>query len=265
MTEAKRCYYCKEEKTKYNYTAFGLIVCDNCLAERHKLRKDTLGDTADLTYYCKRCGCALSAETEVVLGDSAYCLICADKTKEHTWTEPPPETHCLVCCKYLTAGKAARTATGWLCSKCFDRQEAARIAIEHRHKREQEEAMSSTTYLCARCGITISDETSVAFSNNKYCPVCAETIANWSASRPRYTLLPAKALALVAKVFTLGAGKHGDVSYETRTDTRAELDAALRHLYAHLGGELLDPELGTPHLAHAAARLLIALEILENA
>jgi hypothetical protein len=154
-------------------------------------------------------------------------------------------------------------------------------------KERKDEAMNENVpdYYCADCDTPLSAETEVVLGDNAYCPICADRIAEeathtnrvtkptWrelltnavTAPKPRYTLIPAKPLELVAQVLTLGAAKHGDRGYENRTDTAAELDAALRHIHAHLSGELLDSEFGTPHLAHAAARLLIALEILENA
>lgn len=148
-----------------------------------------------------------------------------------------------------------------------------------------EKTQAMPDYYCANCDTPLSAETEVVLGDDAYCPICADRIAEeatltnrvtkptWrelltnaaAAPKPRYTLIPAKPLELVAQVFTLGAAKHGDRGYEQRTDTAAELDAALRHIHAHLSCELLDPEFGTPHLAHAAARLLIALEILENA
>lgn len=42
------------------------------------------------------------------------------------------------------------------------------------------------------------------------------------------------------------------------------LDASLRHQLAHRDGELLDPETGLPHLAHAVCGLLFALWFSRN-
>lgn len=52
--------------------------------------------------------------------------------------------------------------------------------------------------------------------------------------------------------------KHLDGKWKTMAPT-THVDAALRHLYAWLGGEERDPELGTSHLANAATRLLMGV------
>lgn len=59
----------------------------------------------------------------------------------------------------------------------------------------------------------------------------------------------------------MGALSHGDKKYGAGSwkdlPTKKFLGAVMRHVGAHLKGELFDPESGLPHLAHAAANLVI--------
>ena len=70
-----------------------------------------------------------------------------------------------------------------------------------------------------------------------------------------------KELGDVAKVMAFGNIKYKSVwNYQT-IDRGHErfVDAGLRHAYADAAGEVLDPESGQPHLAHAACCFLMAL------
>lgn len=75
------------------------------------------------------------------------------------------------------------------------------------------------------------------------------------------SLLPPKGILLAAGVMTRAntPEKHLDEKWKRMTPTE-HVDAALRHLYAWLSGELRDPELDTSHLSNAAVRLLMASE-----
>lgn len=74
------------------------------------------------------------------------------------------------------------------------------------------------------------------------------------------TLVYASLIRLVAKVRRFGIEKHGN-SEDWRTTTPVQhYDAALRHIFAHVEGETLDPESGLPHLAHAVTSLMFELE-----
>lgn len=80
--------------------------------------------------------------------------------------------------------------------------------------------------------------------------------------KPRFSLLPADALQLVASVVTGGADKHGEGDWESGAETvTSHLDAMHRHLLAHQAGETKDTDSGLPHLAHACSRCLMALAL----
>lgn len=65
----------------------------------------------------------------------------------------------------------------------------------------------------------------------------------------RYDLLPIRPLAEVVKVYTLGAKKYADRNWELGIEWSRVYGALQRHANAYWGGEVLDPELGTNHLA----------------
>lgn len=76
------------------------------------------------------------------------------------------------------------------------------------------------------------------------------------------SLLPFAALEDVARVLEHGADKYAPHAWRRVPDGHARyVKAALRHLHAHARGEVLDPESGLPHLGHAAASILFALEL----
>ena len=61
----------------------------------------------------------------------------------------------------------------------------------------------------------------------------------------------ASAVQAMVKVGSDGARKYTDNGWKTVPDGKARYeDALLRHLLAHLSGEELDPESGSPHISH---------------
>jgi len=83
------------------------------------------------------------------------------------------------------------------------------------------------------------------------------------ADKPRLTLLPRRALGVVASVMEHGARKYGADNWERAPSLVPYVNAALRHLFEQ--GEhdtpVLDDDSALPVLAHAAASALIALEL----
>lgn len=84
--------------------------------------------------------------------------------------------------------------------------------------------------------------------------------AKHDAGRPRYDLLPACALHDVAAVMAFGADKYGDRNWEKGLRWGRLFRAAVSHLFAFWRGEYADHESGLPHLAHAAASVLMLLD-----
>lgn len=79
--------------------------------------------------------------------------------------------------------------------------------------------------------------------------------------KPRTDLLPSDALLAVASVLGDGAAEHGARAWERGRSFSTDYGPLLRHLFAWWRGEDLDPKSGHPHLAHAAARVLILLAL----
>ena len=84
----------------------------------------------------------------------------------------------------------------------------------------------------------------------------------YDGEKPKMNLLPPKAIVEVAKVLTFGAEKYGAENWKELEDLQNRyLAGALRHIFAHMDGEKLDPETGLSHMAHALCCLLFKLEI----
>ena len=80
--------------------------------------------------------------------------------------------------------------------------------------------------------------------------------------KPRAYLLPPKALLEVSKVLTVGAEKYDEENWRKLDNLQNRYTgAALRHLFAHMDGEELDPETNLSHIAHAVCCLLFKLEV----
>ena len=69
----------------------------------------------------------------------------------------------------------------------------------------------------------------------------------------RWDLLPLHLVEKVVEVYTFGAQKYADNSWQNLDNGYNRYKAALfRHLTAHEKGEAIDPESGLMHLAHVA-------------
>jgi len=88
----------------------------------------------------------------------------------------------------------------------------------------------------------------------------------YDGEKPQMYLLPPKAITEVAKVLTFGASKYGPENWRKLDDLQNRYSsAAMRHIFAHIDGSVLDEESDLSHLAHAICCLLFKLEIeLEN-
>lgn len=78
--------------------------------------------------------------------------------------------------------------------------------------------------------------------------------------KPRMDLLPPRALLAVGSVMAYGATTYGAHNWRLGLAWGRLCAAALRHTMAWISGEQEDEESGLPHLAHAAASLLMLLE-----
>lgn len=69
--------------------------------------------------------------------------------------------------------------------------------------------------------------------------------------KPRMDLLDPTAMLELSKVLTFGASKYAAHNWRKGLSKTRLLAAALRHLFAYLGGQDKDPETGLSHAAHA--------------
>ena len=84
----------------------------------------------------------------------------------------------------------------------------------------------------------------------------------YDGEKPKMNLLPPKAIVEISKVLTFGAEKYDAENWRKLDDLQNRYTAgALRHIFAHMDGEELDPETNLSHLAHAMCCLLFKLEI----
>ena len=88
-----------------------------------------------------------------------------------------------------------------------------------------------------------------------------ESGTKYDNQKPKLALLPAISVVEVGKVFTFGANKYGENNWRGGFKWTRLISACLRHVFAFLRGEDLDEESGLSHIAHAAACLLMLLEL----
>jgi hypothetical protein len=81
----------------------------------------------------------------------------------------------------------------------------------------------------------------------------------------QYGLVPPLALRETVKVLTFGAEKYEPDNWRRVPDgPRRYFDAAQRHLWAYKEGEVIDPESGVNHIAHAICCLMFMLDLDEQ-
>ena len=79
--------------------------------------------------------------------------------------------------------------------------------------------------------------------------------------KPSLALVPSSLLVPLSEVMKLGARKYGAWNWrKTNPHMMVYLNAALRHIYKTIDGNSFDIESKQPHLAHAAACILIILD-----
>lgn len=77
--------------------------------------------------------------------------------------------------------------------------------------------------------------------------------------KPDISLVPYIAIECEARALGYGEQKYGRYNYTAGFESSRLTAAALRHLYAYIGGQNTDPESGLCHLGHARACLAMHL------
>lgn len=119
--------------------------------------------------------------------------------------------------------------------------------------------MTSVTNLCMGC--TLADRCLRPDNCAHYEPAVARSGRKDDDGKPRLDLLPGDAMLVVGRVLTLGAAIYGARNWELGMSWGRLSGAALRHIFAWMRGEDADPTSGEPHLAHAAASILMLLAL----
>lgn len=87
----------------------------------------------------------------------------------------------------------------------------------------------------------------------------------YDAGKPRFDLVYWPHIEDIAKVLTAGAEKYAPNNWQkVENGEDRYFAAAMRHLLKHRSGEVIDPDSGQPHLAHAATNLMFLSYLTEE-
>lgn len=83
----------------------------------------------------------------------------------------------------------------------------------------------------------------------------------WGVNKPGIDKVPPVAIMEMGRVMQHGAAKYGPMNWRhDRITFSTYYNAALRHLFAMLDGEWIDPESGLPHAAHVMAGMGVMID-----
>lgn len=87
----------------------------------------------------------------------------------------------------------------------------------------------------------------------------------FGALKPNLSLVPPASIIYAALALQDGARKYGAYNWRSHTvSTNTYIAAALRHIAQFQDGEVVDPDSGFPHLAHALASLSVLVDAYET-
>lgn len=112
--------------------------------------------------------------------------------------------------------------------------------------------------------VCLHDKNTVCASDaiNQPCSTCEHRVnftagRKYDADKLRWDLLPTHLVEACVKVLTFGAKKYEPNNWQNVENGRDRYYAALmRHIVAWHNGEVVDPESGIEHLAHAMCNLV---------
>ncbi len=78
--------------------------------------------------------------------------------------------------------------------------------------------------------------------------------------KPDMSLLSSIGVTKIAEVMTFGKKKYAAHNWRGGIVYSRLISASLRHIFAYVGGESIDPESGYSHLAHCGCCILMLLE-----
>lgn len=83
-----------------------------------------------------------------------------------------------------------------------------------------------------------------------------ETFTKFDTGKLMLSLVDPEYITGTAEVLTIGAAKYTPDNWKKVDDPKRYVDALLRHIYAWMSGETLDPETAKSHLMHASCNLM---------
>ena len=118
--------------------------------------------------------------------------------------------------------------------------------------------------LAEQCGIPVMKVTNIVEDPNGEISAVLEYLETkgmkFDGEKPRWDLLPYDQVEKIVRVLTIGARKYKPDNWQKVKDPINRYSAALmRHIVAWEKGEIMDPETGEEHLAHAGCCLLFLM------
>ncbi|UIS54081.1 hypothetical protein ZHX_gp21 [Edwardsiella phage vB_EpP_ZHX] len=122
-----------------------------------------------------------------------------------------------------------------------------------------------------------ANETRTVYVTHQPCPACARQLAvvlgtdtkievveaflKFDGDKLRMDLIPPSATKALAEVLTFGARKYKPNNWKNVEEADRYVAALMRHVEAYREGELIDPESGLHHLAHAMTNIAFLIEL----
>lgn len=106
-------------------------------------------------------------------------------------------------------------------------------------------------------------DTTILYYSDTNCEsnVAQNTAIKFDSNKPDWSLLPVQSVEEIIKVLQFGAKKYAAWNFangEGLSYSRV-LNSLLRHIFAFMRGENIDPETGLSHIAHAGCNVLFLL------
>ena len=141
----------------------------------------------------------------------------------------------------------------------FEQQRQGVIGLSRSLAETEERALRAEGALRAQVFPTQEDDGEPEPPNLPPRPVSTDE-AKADREKPRWDLLPPGPVSDIVSVLSYGAEKYRPNGWQTVPGARRRyLAALLRHLFAHMAGEKVDPESGLTHLSHVACNVVFLL------
>ena len=86
----------------------------------------------------------------------------------------------------------------------------------------------------------------------------------YNLGKPQWSLVPFHALVPMVRVLEFGAKKYSPHNWKDGLPVTEICESMLRHIYAFLEGEDIDPESGLPHWGHIQCNALFLAFMMEK-